>query len=76
MSRIKRTLPGNDNISYWVYSDCASELAEVVCRMINMSIGLGVVPSNRRTAVVTPVPKCTPVNSAGDISHAYIVTHG
>ena len=35
--------------------------------MINMSIGLGVAPSAWRTAVITPVPKCTPVNNAGDL---------
>ena len=33
--------------------------------MINMSIGLGVVPSFWR--IITPVPKCTPVNNAGDL---------
>ena len=32
-----------------------------------MSIDLGVVPSAWSTAVITPVPKCTPVNSAGDL---------
>ena len=35
--------------------------------MINMSIGLGLVPCAWRTAVITPVPKCTSVNSAGDL---------
>ena len=35
--------------------------------MINMSVDLGVLPSAWRTAVITPVPKCTPVNSAGDL---------
>ena len=35
--------------------------------MINMSIGLGVALSAWRTAVVTPVPKCTPVDSAGNL---------
>ena len=29
LSRISRTSPGNDNIPYWVYRDCSSELAEV-----------------------------------------------
>ena len=61
LARIRRTSPGSDNIPYWVYRDCASELAEVVCCMINMSICLDVVPSAWHTAVNTPVPKCTPV---------------
>ena len=67
LARIRRTSPVNDNIPYWVYRDYASELAQAVCRMINMSIGLGVVPSAWRTAVITPVSKCTPVNSAGNL---------
>ena len=35
--------------------------------VVNMSIGLGVVPSAWRTAVITPVPKCTPVDGVNAI---------
>ena len=32
-----------------------------------MSIDLGVVPSAWRTAAITPVPKCMPINGLGDL---------
>ena len=63
-----RTSPGNDNIPYWVYRECSSELAEVVPRIVNMSASRGVAPAARRPAVITPVPKCTPVSSVSDQS--------
>ena len=62
LARISRTSLGNDNIPYWVYRDCSSELAEVVTRIANMSVSRGVVPAAWRTAVITPDPKCTPVS--------------
>ena len=39
LSKISKTSPGFDNISYWVYRDCAGELKFVVTKIINMSIG-------------------------------------
>ena len=62
MSRIRKTSPGNDNIPY-----CAHELSEVVTMLVNMSVGLGVVPSGWRTAVLTPVSKCTLVGGVNDL---------
>ena len=59
--KISKTSPGFDNIPYTVYRDCAGELAFVVTKIINMSIGTGVVPAAWRTAIITPVPKCSPV---------------
>ena len=35
--------------------------------LVNMPIGLGVVPSASCTAVITPVPKCTPVDRVSDL---------
>ena len=67
MAKIRKTSPGNDIIPYWVYRDCAHELSEIVIKLVNMSIDLGVVPSVWRTAVITPVPKCTPVGGVNDI---------
>ena len=32
-----------------------------------MSVAFGVVPSAWRTAIITPVPKCTPVNQVSDL---------
>ena len=56
LARIRKTLPANDNILYWIYRNCAHELSEVVTMLVNMSIDLGVVPSAWRTAVITSVP--------------------
>ena len=38
LARISRSSPGNDNIPYWVYRDCSSELADVVTEIVNMSL--------------------------------------
>ena len=45
LSRTHKTSPGNDNIQYLVDSDSSSKLSEAVCRIVNMSVGLSVVPS-------------------------------
>ena len=55
--------------TYWIKRDCARELSEAVTMLVNMSIGLGVVPSAWRTAVITPAPKCTPVGGVNDCSN-------
>ena len=67
LARISRTSPGNDNILYWVYCDCSSELAEVVTRIVNKFVSRGVVPAAWHTAVITPVPKCTPLSGMSDL---------
>ena len=36
-------------------------MSEVFTMIVNMSVASGVVPSARHTAVITSVPKCTPV---------------
>ena len=48
-------------------SDCSSELAEVVKRIVNMSVSHDVVPAAWRTAVITSVPKCALVNCVSDL---------
>ena len=35
--------------------------------LVNMTIGLSVVPSAGLTAVITPVPKCTPVGGVNNL---------
>ena len=45
----------------------SSELAEVVTRIVNMSVSRGVVPASWRTAVITSVPKYTPVSGVSDL---------
>ena len=67
LARIRKTSPGNDNIPYWVYRDCAHELSEVVTMLVNMSIGLSDVPSAWRTAVIIPVSKYIPVGGVNDL---------
>ena len=67
LARICSTSPGNDNIPYWVYRDCSSELADVVTRVVNMSVSRGIVPAAWRSAVITPVRKCTPVSGMSDL---------
>ena len=67
LSRVRRTSPGIDNIPFWVYRDCASELERVVTKLVNVSVGSGAVPSAWRTAIITPVPKCMPVTELGDL---------
>ena len=54
LTRIRTTSPGNDIIPYLVYRDCAHELSEVVTMLVNLSIGLSVVPCALRIAVITP----------------------
>ena len=52
---------------YWVYRDCYSELPNVVTTIINFSVKLGRVPSAWRAAVITPIPKCTPISGPGNL---------
>ena len=47
------------------YKDCYAELGNVVIKIVNLSVELGRVPSAWRTAVITPVPKCTPYARSG-----------
>ena len=56
-----------DKIPYWLFRDCSSELAGVVANIVNLSVGEGVVPAAWRTAVITPLPKCTPVNYVANL---------
>ena len=67
MARIGKTSPGNNNIPYSIYRDCAHELSEVVTMLVNMSIDRGVVTSAWRTAVITYVLRCTPVGVFNDL---------
>ena len=44
LAHIARTATGNDEMPYWLYRDCASELANVVSKLIYMSVDMGEVP--------------------------------
>ena len=69
LARISGTSSGNENIPYWVYRGYSNELAEVVTRIVNMSVNRDVAPSAWRghTDVCTPVPKCTPFSGVSDL---------
>ena len=67
LAGIRKLTPDNDNISYWVYRGWAHELPEEVTLLVIMS-GLDVVRSAWRSAVITPVPKCTPIGGVNDLS--------
>ena len=66
LSKIARTSPGNECILYWVYRDCASELSDIVCKIISMFINAGCVPPAWRTVVITLVSKSLPVSEPND----------
>ena len=57
LAKVAQTSPGNDEIPYWVYRDCARGLANVVTKIINFSLSSGAVPSAWRVAAITPVTK-------------------
>ena len=64
---MRKISPGNDEIPYWVYRDCARRLANVVTKIINCSLSSGAVPSAWRVAAITPVPKNNPVLGPNDL---------
>lgn len=55
---LKRTSTGIDKIPVWLFRSCSFEIAEIVAHIFNISIRSGTVPSNWRTATVTPISKC------------------
>jgi len=60
LSTLKKTSPGIDRVPYWVYENCAIELAPVLTHLINKVVNSGTPPSTWLKALVTPVPKKTP----------------
>jgi len=67
LSKITKTATGCDDISYWVYNDCATELSYVLSKLINFSINEGAVPRMSKQAIITPVPKTASVSSVTDM---------
>jgi len=66
LSALKKTSPGIDGVPYWVYKNCAIELAPVLTHLINKVVNNGTPPSAWLKALVIPVPKKTPPI---DLSH-------
>jgi len=64
---VKRTAPGADNIPYWVFKHCASELSCVIANLVNKTLSTGRPPSAWKNALVTPIPKVSSVKSYNDL---------
>jgi hypothetical protein len=54
---VKRTAAGYDNVPFWVFKNCAIELAPVVTHLYNLILTTSTPPSNWLKALVTPIPK-------------------
>jgi gmma-aminobutyric acid receptor subunit gamma/cGMP-dependent protein kinase 2 len=77
LKKTKKTSPGPDGIPYWVYKNCAIELANVLTFLINQSLTSGVVPLTWKLAYVTPVLKPDKaLNSCDFISYRPISVTG
>jgi hypothetical protein len=57
LSAVKRTAAGYDNVPFWVFKNCAIELAPVVTHLYNLILTTSTPPSNWLKALVTPIPK-------------------
>jgi len=60
LSTSKKTSPGIDGVPYWVYRNCAIELAPVLTHIINKLVNNGTPPSTWLQDLVFSVPKKTP----------------
>ena len=63
LSKVTKTAAGFDDIPYWLYSECATQLCYVLSKVINFSINKGEEPFVWKQAIITPVPKTTPISS-------------
>jgi hypothetical protein len=64
---VKSTSPGTDGLPCWFFQKCSVELADIVCHIFNCSITSGIVPSQWRTAILTPIPKIPHPLSLSDL---------
>ena len=62
LSTVKRTAAGPDGIGYWFWRDFALELAPAIPYLLNLSIKSQVVPSQWKSANITPILKESPVS--------------
>ena len=72
LANVRKTSPGNDAISYWVFIDCVERLSQVIAKLINYSLCIGKVPSAWKIAVVTPVPKTNLVSMPSDLRPLFL----
>ena len=67
LARVGKTSSGNDDIPYWMFRDCASAIAGVVAKIVNFTLTTGVAPAAWQIAVITPVPKHSPITGPNDL---------
>ena len=58
LASLKRTSPGPSSPPCWVLKQCSVELADPVCKLLNLSFSTGNLPAQWLTSIVTPVLKC------------------
>ena len=67
LSKVTKTATGCDDIPWWVYNECATELYYALSKLINFSINEGVVPRMWKPAIITHVPKTASISSVSDL---------
>ena len=60
LRQVKNTAPGCDNLPARLFVKCSVELANMVAKLLNMSLASGQVNANWKTAFVTPVQSPVP----------------
>ena len=67
LSKISRTSPGCDNTPFWFFKYFAFQISPVFTKIIDVSVKNGFVPKSWKHAIITPVPKCSPVSKVNDL---------
>jgi hypothetical protein len=57
LRKVQKTVPGVDNLPFWVFKHCSVELAEVVAHLYNSTLHTGTLLRQWLTVIITPVPK-------------------
>jgi hypothetical protein len=57
LASLKRTSAGPNSPPCWVLKQCSVELADPICKLLNLSLSTGKLPAQWLTSTVTPVPK-------------------
>ena len=66
LASLKRTSPGPSSPPCWVLKQCSVELADPVCKLLNLSFSTGKLPAQWLTSIVTPVPKVSQPKTVND----------
>ena len=74
---IKLTAQGSGPIPYRFLKHCAVDLAPIITHLYSLILTSGVSPDSFQLAIVTPIPKITPVFIFGseiNIGYSYIIS--